>query len=290
MSSIKAIKNRLKSVKSTQKITSAMKLVASIKSKKAERAVIDSKAAVAHLSSSLAAMAKNIDKSMRLPTFFIHQPGLLVKKIMMIVYSSGKGMCGGFNVNTAKQCRKKIAEISDNGRAVEAIVIGSKVKAALSKLISPENLTIETAPDDASAPGFFAGLAERVFLRFMAGDVQEVILVYNEFVSAVKCEVMFKSVLPVYGDGVSLGCEKVTEFDDVDADLLALARYNLNMWLYHAFLESAASEHSSRMLAMDSANRNADEMIKKLTLDYNQTRQSAITNELVEIISGADAI
>lgn len=291
MASIKAIKTRLKSVKATQKITSAMKLVASIKFKKLERAVEESRVPVDGMSSQLDTLVKNLDQTTRFPREVALDKSEKLKSVLMIVYSSNKGMCGGFNVNIVKQCREFVKKQNEAGVEVGCIVLGGKVYAPLSKIIKNDSIRVIDNIDDNNPIEFFKEFSKEVFDKFQSKICQKVVIVYNEFVSAVKTEVVFKYLLPLYEEVKMEKCERITEFGpDADLDWKALVKCNLLLRLYHAFLESLASEYSCRMVAMDSANKNADEMIKKLTLEYNQRRQSAITNELVEIISGAEAI
>lgn len=290
MASTKIIKNRLKSVRSTQKITLAMKLVASIKFKKSERDVLKSKKIVANMDSQISGLLENMDESLVPPKEFIRPKASKVSKVLFIVYSSNRGMCGGFNVNTAKAIREEVGRLKKLGVSVDIIAIGGKIKGSLSRYLGDSNIEVLTETGD-DAIAFFDQLSKRVYEAFESGDYQEISLVYNEFLSAAKTEICFKRVLPLYDYEEVTSCKRITQFDNgAAADLTALVRYNLLMRMHHAFLESAASEHSTRMIAMDSANKNADEMIKKLTLQYNQTRQSAVTNELVEIISGAEAV
>lgn len=291
MSNIKAIKNRLNSVKSTQKITLAMKLVASIKFKKAERAVDESKKAIEEMDSQLNDMFENFDVSAILPKEVMRASSDKVSKVLMIVYSSSKGMCGGFNVNIAKNIRSKIQELSSKNISVDIITIGGKIKGPLLRFLDPSQIEVIQNINESDAIPFFKELSSKIFTKFEDNLYQEILLVYNKFISPVKSEIIFKNVLPLYETREIKSCKRITQFEqEMNKDLLSLVKYNLTMRLYHGFLESLASEHSTRMVAMDSANRNAEEMIKKLTLQYNQTRQSAITNELVEIISGAEAI
>lgn len=289
MTNAKVLKTRLKSVKSTKKITSAMKLVASIKFRKADAKQAISKSGVEKMLQQTKNILSNLDMTLKLPDYI--EPSRSIKAELLIVYSSTKGMCGGFNVNVSRYLSERIKKSLESGVKINCICIGQRIKYSLYKLLPKESVEVIDNLDEKDAIEFFKKLSDRIFNEFVLDKYQKVTLVYNRFESAVKILVDSKQILPLFENCSGRVCKKITDFgEDIDTSLSALAKTNLSIMLHHAFLESLASEYSSRMMAMDAANKNADEMIKNLSLEYNQTRQSAITNELVEIISGAEAI
>ena len=277
MAGLKLLKMRLENVKSIQKITSAMKLVSSVKFKKLERKVNESKDYPLNLEQSLLGYIQNRDEA------FI-EPELLhserkEKSVLILVYSAAKGLCGSYNMNMSKVLREKIIDFQKNDVKVSCFCIGRKLKPMLETFIPKQqikyldNVEKQVTLEDVST------LSRYLVKRFDDGTFDGVYLLYNEFFSAVKNELKFKRLIPLFNSLESDGNDhQITEV------------YGKKDALYSALVNSLASEHSTRMVAMDGAKKNADEMIKALNLEYNKKRQSMITNELIEVISGAEAV
>lgn len=290
MAGLKLLKMRLENVKSIQKITSAMKLVSSVKFKKLERKVNESKDYPLNLEQSLLGYIQNRDEA------FI-EPELLhserkEKSVLILVYSAAKGLCGSYNMNMSKVLREKIIDFQKNDVKVSCFCIGRKLKPMLETFIPKQqikyldNVEKQVTLEDVST------LSRYLVKRFDDGTFDGVYLLYNEFFSAVKNELKFKRLIPLFNSLESDGNDhQITEvYGKKDAVLKLVIKNYITSYLYSALVNSLASEHSTRMVAMDSAKKNADEMIKALNLEYNKKRQSMITNELIEVISGAEAV
>jgi len=291
MAGLKLLKMRLENVKSIQKITSAMKLVSSVKFKKLEKKVNDSKDYSVNLEQSLLSYIQNRNEA-----FF--EPELLystreLKSVLILVYSAAKGLCGSYNMNMSKVLKEKILAFQKSGVKVSCFCIGRKFKPMLETLIPKDqikyldNVEKQISIDDVEL------LSRHLMKRFNDGTFDGVFLLYNEFISAVKNELKFHRLIPFTDSLVTNSKDEhqVTEFyGKQDAILKTVLKSYITAYLYRALVNSLASEHSTRMVAMDGAKKNADEMIKALNLEYNKKRQAMITNELIEVISGAEAV
>ncbi|MFA4995377.1 MAG: F0F1 ATP synthase subunit gamma [Bdellovibrionales bacterium] len=292
MPSLKDLKNRISSVKSTRKITSAMKMVAGSKLRRAQEnaeAARPYAARMARILSSLAVSASDAS------------PRLLIgtgkeEKILLVVMTSNRGLCGAFNGSVVREARRVIRQLESEGKIVSLICVGRKGRDLLrrdhaSKIVhSEEELGRKRLTfDDASK------LNARILSMFDAGDFDVCHIVYNRFKSVISQIVTVKQLVPfsveAAADGSRVEPLVGLEFEPAEKDILeALLPRALAVAMYGALLESAAGEQGARMTAMDNATRNAGEMIDKLTLNYNRSRQAYITKELIEIISGAEAI
>ena len=286
MPSLKDLKNRIKSVKSTQKITKAMKMVAAAKLKRAREqaeAARPYSEAMEHLLASLAsgANASNAPKLLAgTGKDAVH---------LVVVATSDRGLCGAFNSSIVRATRRKIRELKGAGKKVKLLFIGRKGYEQLhhefnsmvvGKLELPKKKLTYTDAEQ---------YARDITARFEAGEFDVAHIVYNHFKSAISQVVTFQQIIPLEVSGG--GSDAVYEYEPSEAEILTdLLPRNLGVQVYHALLENAASEQGARMTAMDNATRNAGDMIKKLNLKYNRTRQAAITKELIEIISGAEAV
>ncbi len=303
MPSLKSLRNRINSVKSTRKITSAMKMVAASKLKRAQ-----TKAEAARpYAQSLGKMLKAV--------LATTSPEIVGSKLMsaagdrvqlLVVISSDRGLCGGFNGNLIRHLRAKITELESVGKVVKLITVGRKAKQLLtrehgSKIVHHyQNLGKNIPFSEVQEIG------ETILNMLEKGEFDQCHFVYNEFISVISQEVRIKQVIPFSADSTDgkaanknlkneatdgQAASEQYEFEpDEEAILESLLPKNFLIQLYQAVLESAAGEQGARMSAMDNATRNAGDMIKKLTLNYNRTRQAVITKELIEIISGAEAV
>ena len=290
MAGLKLLKMRLENVKSIQKITSAMKLVSSVKFKKLEKKVLDAKDYPSNLEQSLLGYIQNRDEA------FV-EPELLYsnrkeKSVLILVYSAAKGLCGSYNMNMSKLLREKIIEFQKNNVNVSCFCIGRKFKPLLETFIPKQQIKYLDNVEKQVTIRDVATLSRYLVKKFDDGVFDGVYLLYNEFFSAVKNELKFKRLIPLFNSLPLLQKEhKITEvYGKKDATLKMVIKNYITSCLYSALVNSLASEHSTRMVAMDAAKKNADEMIKALNLEYNKKRQSMITNELIEVISGAEAV
>lgn len=293
MASLKELKNRIASVKQTQKITSAMKLVAASKLKKAQEQAEAARPFAERMSSMLTNLAAGVaDKA--------NAPKLLAgsgedKVHLLIVATADRGLCGGFNSSIARGARKKIAELEADGKTVKVLCIGRKGRDQLRR-DHREKIT-ETIDGVGKAKLSYdeaAAIALKVEQLYEAGEFDVCTIVYNQFKSAMTQILTLKQLIPVEtpaSDEADDEVKAVYEFEpEEDVILEELLPRNLAVQIYGALTENGASEQGARMAAMDNATRNAGEMIGKLTLVYNRTRQAKITSELIEIISGAEAL
>ena len=293
MPSLKAIKTRIASVKNTQKITRAMKLVAAAKMKRAVDAAVQSRPYSEEVTSVLASLMARIGDSDH-PLLKPHDE---VKNVVIIVLSSDRGLCGGFN----SQLMRKIdgwlfdnTEIDERFESVELAIYGKKARDHFSR---KDNVTLGRVHVDLH-PSQFSDLSAKLIAdltkRFVSGDVDEVYLAYNRFVSTLNQEPTVEQLFPLTSlAGDVEEPEHLTEFvyepsqSKILGNILPLF---LRTRIFQVFLESEAGEHAARMMAMDGATNNAKKVIDELTLQYNRARQAAITKELIEIVSGAEAL
>ncbi len=286
MANLKAIKKRIVSVKNTRQITKAMKMVSAAKLRRAQENVVAARPYAKMLGDVLGRLSANPDAEAS-PL----QQKREVKNALMIVVTSDRGLCGGFNANLCKAADRFVRENKDKYPSISLMTVGRKGFEYLKnrqKIYKNQtgvfaNLSYQTA----------ALLAEEVIKGFIAEEYDEVLLIYNAFRSVMSQDITMEQLLPVAPPAAA----ETTELPPVyiyepakEALLGELLPKNVEVQIFKSLLESNAAEHGARMTAMDSASKNADEMIGKLTLQYNRARQAAITTELIEIISGAESL
>jgi F-type H+-transporting ATPase subunit gamma len=292
MPSLKDLRNRIASVKSTQKITAAMKMVAASKLRRAQdqaeagRPYADR---MERMLTGLAAVAKTAGQGPKL----ISGTGKSDVHLLLVI-TSDRGLAGAFNATVLREARRQIRELQGRGKTVKLFTVGRKGRDGLRRDFA--NLIVESVIDVGRPKLGFAdadSIATRILAMFEAGDFDVCSVVYNKFKSAIAQIITVQQLVPVALPAVAedTASNIVYEFEPSEEQILAeLLPRNLAIQIYKALLESAASEQGARMTAMDNATRNAGDMIKRLTLVYNRTRQAYITKELIEIISGAEAI
>ncbi|MFW5681273.1 MAG: F0F1 ATP synthase subunit gamma [Pseudomonadota bacterium] len=296
MPSLKDLRNRINSVKQTRKITSAMKLVASSKLKRAQEQAEQARP----FAEKMSAMLANLGAAVRgMP----EAPPLLAGSgkddvHLLIVATADKGLCGGFNSSIARGARRRVQALRAEGKQVRIICVGRKGRDLLRRDLS--ELIDAYVGDVVSKKKLEYADAEKIATmvtdRFAAGEIDSCSIVYNRFKTVISSELTFKPLVPVdlpevEEESAASEAKALYEFEPEEEVILErLLPTNLAVQIYRALLENAASEQGARMAAMDSATRNAGEMIKKLTLSYNRQRQAAITKELIEIVSGAEAV
>lgn len=305
MPSLKEIRKRISSVKSTQKITRAMKMVAGARLNRAQQRIVSLRpyAVKTHqvLADITASAGGEADGAAVIDPVVQDHPLLSrrqSKHVLLLVITSDRGLCGAFNGNIGKAAMQAWHEAEAAGQRVSIAVVGRKGRDFLRRRGAPVVNELSGVWDRLGMEA--ARSVSRALLEpFLAGEVDSIRLVYNEFKSAMSQRVVDEVLLPVApmpvddGEGEEHGGARALEFifePDRRALLARLAPMYVEISVLRALYESMASELGARMTAMDAATKNADEMISKLTLQYNRARQAAITKELMEIIGGANAL
>jgi len=293
MPSLKAIKTRIASVKNTQKITRAMKLVAAAKMKRAVDAAVRSRPYSDEVTAVLRSLMARIGDS----DHPLLKPHAEVKNAVIIVLSSDRGLCGGFNSQLLRKVDGWLFDnlsIDERYENVEAVIYGKKARDHLTRrdvaTIGRVQIDLHPSQFDDLAAKLISDLTE----RFASGEVDEVYLAYNRFVSALTQVPTIEQIFPLTSlTGDVQEPEHLTEFvyePGQGAILGQILPLFLRTRIFQVFLEAEAGEHAARMMAMDGATNNAKKVIDELTLQYNRARQAAITKELIEIVSGAEAL
>ena len=214
-----------------------------------------------------------------------------VKSVLIIVYSATKGLCGSFNVNLMKALREKILEFKSRGIEVTCFCIGRKLKAQLEQLLPKSQIKYLDNVEKQLNIENLSVFTRYLITRFKRRVYDRVFLLYHEFESVLKVNLKFKMLIPFTDSLPQKVDHAVTIFTEKENDVFdVIIHHYITSFLYQSLIENVTSEHAVRMMAMDSANKNADDMIKALNLEYNKKRQSIITNELIEVISGAEAV
>ncbi len=292
MANLKDLRNRIASVQSTQKITKAMKMVAASKLRRAQEAAEAARPYAEHMENVLASLASSMVGQLGGPRLLAGTGKDQVH--LVVVATSERGLCGGFNTNIVKGARAKIASLIAEGKDVKIVTIGKKGAASLRREYSSRMVKhFDMSHVKRLAYGDAAPITEYLLAAFDNGEFDVCSLFYAKFQSALTQIVTDQQMIPASYDAektVDLGGAAYDYEPDETEILEALLPRNLGVQIYRALLENAASEQGSRMTAMDSATRNAGDMIDSLRTTYNRTRQAVITNELIEIISGAEAL
>jgi F-type H+-transporting ATPase subunit gamma len=292
VATLKELRLRIRSVRSTQKITAAMKMVAASRLRRAQEQAEAARPYAQRMERMLASLSANLRGAANAPMLIAGTGKDAVHVI--VVATSDRGLAGGFNATILREARRQIRELQAAGKTVKIITIGRKGRDSLrrdhSRLlveslteVGRPRLTFEAAQD----------IAELLLTRFAAGEFDSCTVIYNRFKSAISQIVTRQKLIPlVTPEGVQPNTQPgVYEFEPEEDEILAdLLPRNLAVQLFTALLENAASEQGARMTAMDNATRNAGDMIDRLNTTYNRSRQAAITKELIEIISGAEAL
>lgn len=296
MASLKALRARINSVKSTRKITSAMKMVAASKLKRAQTQAEAARPYAERMQRMLAALAASAAGSPTAPRMLV---GTGQDKVhLLIVVTADRGLAGGFNTNVGRAARAAIQRLEAAGHTVKVITVGRKGRDYLrreyaSRLVDGYSFAGKKRVEfsDVEAVG------EKIAAMLAANEFDVCTVIYNRFVSVISQVPTEMRLVPLQVDAIAEATPSATgpqaqyEFEpDEETILAALLPRNMAVQLFRAVIESAAGEQGARMTAMDNATRNAGDMINRLTLNYNRTRQANITRELIEIISGAEAV
>ena len=293
MPSLKDLKNRIASVKSTQKITKAKQMVAAAKLRRAEERAKASRPYTERIEAVLANLANAAKDSPSAPKL-LSGTGK-DETHLLIVGTADRGLCGGFNSSIVRLAREHIVKLQGEGKAVKIITVGRKGDDQLKRLYG-DLIVWRTNFVDVKQVGFQQAheIGEKVLAMFDAGEFDVATLFFGKFKNVVSQVPTAQQIVPaVAPEGVALPDLKgaIYEYEPDEDEILAalLPRY-VSVQIFRALLENVASEQAASMTAMDNATRNAGEMIDKLTLQYNRARQAQITKELIEIISGAEAL
>jgi len=292
MASLKALKIRITSVKSTQKITKAMKMVAAAKLRRAQMAAEAARPYAERMESVVRSIVSKV-------TIGPESPKLLAgtgkdEAHLLIVCTSDRGLAGGFNSNIVRAARRKAEALIADGKIVYFYLVGRKGRAVIGRLYPRQILhQHDTSAIKQVSFADAQAIAKDVIDRYLTDGIDVVHLFYARFRSALVQEPVGQQIIPVppVEEGAVAPSLAAVEYEpDQDEILADLLPRNVAVQIFRALLENAASEQGSRMTAMDNATRNAGDMINRLTIEYNRTRQAAITKELIEIISGAEAL
>ena len=294
MPSLKDLRNRIASVKATRKITKAMQMVAAAKLRRAQEAATAARPYAEHMNAVLANLNKRAVREGATP--------LLVgtgrdQVHLLVVMTAERGLCGGFNSNIAKLARADAQRLLALGKTVKIITVGRKGADNLRRDLG-RNIVERIELKGIRQLGFVNAedIGKKLLAMFEAGEFDVATLYFSEFKSVIAQKPTALQIIPaklpeVVADAKAGGAEAIVEYEpDEDAILGYLLTRNVSTQIFRGLLENAASEQGARMSAMDAATRNAGEMINKLTIKYNRQRQANITKELIEIISGAEAL
>ena len=291
MPSLKDLRNRISSVKSTKKITSAMKMVAAAKLKKAQDNAEKTRPYARKMSEIVNSLVEN-NKSKEFK--FSEKKTKKTRNILLIVCSADRGLCGGFNGSIIKFSKKLSEKIINDGGQVSYIFVGKKAYQSLQSFCGESILDFFS---DIANPSIKFKLAssirDKILELFLNDSMDECYLIYTEFKSAISQTVQSLKLLPLNAleTNDKNSSNKSYDFEPSEEEILnEIIPKNIAIQIHTALLENLASEQGSRMTAMDNATRNANDMIDNLTLFYNRSRQALITKELIEIISGAEAV
>ena len=293
MSGLKELKNRIGSVKSTQKITKAKQMVAAAKLRRAQEAAEASKPYANRMANVVANLTASMGEGAGGPKLLAGSGDDKVH--LLVVMTAERGLCGGFNANTAKAARLKIEELKADGKEVKIITVGKKGREVLKANYADlfiDHVDLSESKDQFTP--FAIGLGQDLTKRFEAGEFDVATLVFSEFKNVLTQLPVTKQLIPAEApaDAETIDLAgAIYAYEPSETEILEalLPRY-LNTQILSAMLENAAGEQAASMTAMDNATRNAGELIDSLTLQYNRARQAQITKELIEIISGAEAL
>ena len=295
MASLKALKLRIGSVKSTQKITKAMKMVAAAKLRRAQQNAEAGRPYSQRMADVVASLSSQVTPGPQSPKLLA---GTGKDETHLIVLATGdRGLAGAFNTNIVRAARKKAEELETQGKKVLFYIVGRKGRPVIQR-VYPKGIIGQHDTSAMKAPAYAdaQAIADDIVDRFGSGQFDVAHLAYSEFKSVLAQEPRIDQIIPVQAaatqaDAKSPAASAAVEYEpDEDEILAALLPRNIAIQLYRALLENAAGFYGSQMTAMDNATRNAGDMINRLSIAYNRQRQAAITTELVEIISGAEAL
>ena len=292
MPNLKDLKNRINSVKSTRKITQAMQMVAAAKLRRAEEAASAARPYAERFNAVMGELAASVGDGEGAPKLLAGTGSDQVQ--LLIVMTAERGLCGGFNSSIVKLAKAHAERLQGSGKTVKILTVGKKGREQLRREWE-DNLIGHVDLSDVKKLGYgnAQSIAEDVLARFDAEEFDVATIFFSEFESVISQIPKAVQIVPASfeADDADSGGSTFYEYEPSEEEILAdLLPRGVATQLFSALLENAASEQGARMSAMDNATRNAGEMIEKLTIEFNRTRQAVITNELIEIISGAEAL
>ncbi len=287
MPSLQDIRRRIGSVQKTQQITRAMRMVAGAKLRRAQDAILAARPYAERMQATLAEIVR-VQRELEHPLFEVRDA---VRRVEFVVVTSDRGLCGAFNSNVLKHAGPLVNQRADAGTAVTITTAGKKARDFFRRR-RPDDLGADHPQHGWVHYGQAVEIASRLCERYTAGEVDEVVLIYSEFVTAMTQRPREVRLLPFAAVATEADDEALPYEIEPDADALlrVIAPRAVEVAIFRALLENQAGEHAARMAAMESATRNTEELISRLTLQFNRARQAAITRELVEIVSGAEAL
>ena len=291
MPNLKDLKNRIESVKNTRKITKAMQMVAAAKLRRAQEAAEASRPYSERFNSVLASLAASVGSAEGAPLLLRGTGKQDVH--LLVVMTAERGLCGGFNSNIAKLAKNHAAELLNAGKQVKVITVGKKGRDALKRELGDYFIEHIDLSEFKSIKYLNAqSIAKGILARFDDNEYDVATIFYSKFVNVVSQIPTAQQIIPANFDADSTSANQtVYDYEPDEETILAdLLPRGVATQIFSALLENGASEQGARMSAMDNATRNAGEMIDKLTIEFNRSRQAVITNELIEIISGAEAL
>ncbi len=291
MPNLKDLKNRIESVKNTRKITKAMQMVAAAKLRRAQDAAEASRPYSERFNAVLASLAASVGSSESAP-ILLRGTGKQDVHVL-IVMTAERGLCGGFNSNIAKLARSHAAKLKEDGKQIKIITVGKKGRDALKRDLGEYFIEHVDLSEFKSIKYINAqAIAKALLDRFDDNEYDVATIFYSKFVNVVSQIPTAQQIIPAIFEDHSLVSEKaIHDYEPDEETILAdLLPRGVATQIFAALLENGASEQGARMSAMDNATRNAGDMIDKLTIEFNRSRQAVITNELIEIISGAEAL
>jgi F-type H+-transporting ATPase subunit gamma len=290
MASLKELKGRINSVKSTQKITKAKQMVAAAKLRKAQAAAEAARPYAQRLANVMASLAGKVTVSGSSPKLLAGTGA--DQRHLLVVVNTDKGLCGGLNSNIVKEAKIQARALIAAGKDVSFYLVGKKGRAPLRRDY-PNGVALGFDTSTVRTPGFdeASGIAHELFALFAAGKFDVAHLIAPKFKSALQQDPVTTQIIPVPAPAAITDDGAVVEYEPGEEEILEalLPRY-VTTQVFGALLEREASEQGASMTAMDNATRNAGDLISKLTIQYNRSRQAAITTELIEIIAGAEAL
>ena len=290
MASLDDLKKRIASVKSTQKITKAMKMVAAAKLRKAQESAEKGRPYSEKMNNIILNLSNGISDKENTSKLL---SGTGDDKVhLCVVMTSDRGLCGGFNSNIIKKAKSYFSKISADGKEFKIITVGSKGNDQLKRVYGEKIIENISFKESKNANYFDADkVGKMVIEKFEAGEFDVCTIFYNQFKNVITQIPQAQQIVPLNNEEDENNSDESYEFEpDEDEILSNLLPKNISTQIFRAMLENSASEQGSRMSAMDNATRNAGEMVDKLTIEYNRSRQAAITKELIEIISGAESL
>ncbi|MBB06449.1 F0F1 ATP synthase subunit gamma [Pseudooceanicola sp.] len=292
MPSLKDLKMRIGSIKSTRKITKAMQMVAAAKLRRAQEAAENARPYAERFNAVLGQLAASVGGSDTAPKLLRGSGKDDVH--LLVVMTSERGLCGGFNSNIVKLAKQKIAELRGAGKTVKILTVGKKGREQLRRDFGDLSIGhVDLSEVKRIGYANAQDIAKDILARFDGEEFDVATIFYSAFVNVVTQIPTAQQIIPAQFDAAEDAGESSTQYDyepDEESILADLLPRGVATQIFAALLENAASEQGARMSAMDNATRNAGEMIDKLSIQYNRTRQAVITNELIEIISGAEAL